>query len=74
MPDGRRVRVIAVEIRGDTVRLGIEADFDIPIHRDEIWQRLDAAADGLPPPPDARVMRCAACNHVRHRCVCPAPP
>jgi carbon storage regulator len=30
-----------VEIRGDTVRLGIEAPQDIPVHRREVQEAID---------------------------------
>ena len=33
--------VTVLEIRRDAVRLGFEAAADIPIHRWEVWQRLD---------------------------------
>lgn len=34
--------VTVVEIRGDKVRLGIEAPRDVPIHRTEVKERMDA--------------------------------
>lgn len=40
--DGRRVVVVVVDIRGDKVRIGIEADPDISIHRGEVQDRIDA--------------------------------
>lgn len=30
------IRVCVVEVRGDRVRLGIEAPKDVPVHRDEV--------------------------------------
>lgn len=36
----RTVVVTVVEIRGDKVRLGIEADVDIPVHRGEVADRM----------------------------------
>ena len=35
--------ITVVEIRGDKVRLGIEAPRDIPIHREEVYQAIQAA-------------------------------
>lgn len=32
--------VRVVEIRGDRVRIGIEADRDVPVHRREILERI----------------------------------
>lgn len=43
-----QVTVVVVEIRGDKVRLGIEADKSIPVHRHEVYaaiQREKAAAE-----------------------------
>lgn len=37
---GDDVRIVVVEIRGDKVRLGIEAPKDVSVHRLEIWERL----------------------------------
>lgn len=34
------ITVVVVEIKGDKVRLGFEADKNIPIHRHEIWVAL----------------------------------
>lgn len=42
--DGRIV-VTVVDIRGDKVRLGIEAPKDVPIHRSEIYEALKRAAE-----------------------------
>lgn len=35
-----RIQVTVLEIRGDKVRLGIEADRSIGIHRYEVWQTI----------------------------------
>jgi len=32
--------ITVVEIRGDKVRLGIEAHKDVPVHRHEIWAAI----------------------------------
>ena len=32
------IRIMVVEIRGDKVRLGIDAPRDMPVHREEIWK------------------------------------
>ncbi|WP_437191833.1 carbon storage regulator CsrA [Planctomicrobium sp. SH527] len=39
-----RIVITVVEIRGDKVRLGIEAPRDVAIHRQEIYDALRAAA------------------------------
>jgi len=35
-----RIVITVVEIRGDKVRLGIEAPKDVPIHRHEVYEAL----------------------------------
>ncbi len=44
--------ITIVEIRGDTVRLGIDAPRDIPVHREEVYhaiQRTKAEPMGTAP-------------------------
>ena len=36
----RMVKVTVVEIRNGRVRLGFEADADVPVHRMEVWERI----------------------------------
>jgi carbon storage regulator len=40
---GGEIVLTVVEIRGDSVRLGVEAARDIPIHRGEVQEAIDAA-------------------------------
>jgi carbon storage regulator len=40
----RLLKVTVLEIKGERVRLGIEADADVPVHRLEVWERIRAAA------------------------------
>lgn len=37
---GDEIRVLIVDIRGDKVRLGIEAPVNLPVHRLEIYERI----------------------------------
>lgn len=37
---GENVIITVLEIRGDRVRLGIEAPLTVPVHRHEVWERL----------------------------------
>jgi len=34
------VTITVVELRGDKVRLGIQADENVPVHREEVFQRI----------------------------------
>ena len=37
---GDLVRIIVVEIRGDKVRLGVEAPKEVPVHRKEVYDAI----------------------------------
>lgn len=37
---GEDVEIVVVEIRGDKVRLGIEAPRDLPVHRREVFDAI----------------------------------
>ncbi len=37
---GERIKIRVIEIRGQQVRLGVEAPGDTPIHREEIYQKI----------------------------------
>jgi len=43
---GDDVTITLVEIRGDTVRLGIEAPKEVPVHRREVWDAIRREQDG----------------------------
>ena len=47
----RVLKVTVLEIHGRTVRLGFEAATDVPIHRQEVLERI--LATGRPPPTGA---------------------
>ena len=36
------ITVVVVEIRGDKVRLGIEAPKEVPVHRREVYDQIHA--------------------------------
>lgn len=40
-----RIKITIVEIRGDKVRLGIEAPKDVPIHRSEVFEAIRRASE-----------------------------
>ncbi len=52
------LKVTVLEIKGGKVRLGFEADSDVPVHRWEVWERIRAGglpdgATGAPALPEA---------------------
>ncbi len=52
------LKVTVLEIRGGKVRLGFEANSDVPVHRWEVWERIRAGGRpngtvGVPAPPEA---------------------
>jgi carbon storage regulator len=50
-----KITVVIVEIRGDKVRMGIEAPKEVPVHRQEVYdairrhEQTDAAATSAEP-------------------------
>ncbi|MGC8552934.1 MAG: carbon storage regulator CsrA [Phycisphaerae bacterium] len=59
---GDNIEITIVDIRGDKVRLGINAPNTVPVHRKEVYQAIQRdrtngtakpadAANGAPPPP-----------------------
>jgi carbon storage regulator len=43
---GEGIEVTVLSVAGDKVRVGIEADKDIPIYRDEVHRRMAAEKHG----------------------------
>ena len=39
------IRIVVVEIRGDKVRLGVEAPREVPVHRREVYEAIQRGAD-----------------------------
>jgi len=48
------ITIVVVEIRGDKVRLGVEAPKEVPVHRREVFDaiRRNEAANGSKPKED----------------------
>ncbi|HVU90461.1 MAG TPA: carbon storage regulator CsrA [Pirellulales bacterium] len=52
------ITIVVVEIRGDKVRLGVEAPKEVPVHRSEVYQAIHrnddhgSGADKHAPKPD----------------------
>ena len=50
------ITIVVVEIRGDKVRLGVEAPKEVPVHRREVYdaiKRNEAAENAAAPATDA---------------------
>lgn len=43
------ITIVVVEIRGDKVRLGIEAPKEVPVHRNEVYEAIKRQLPPLPP-------------------------
>ena len=39
------ITIVVVEIRGDKVRLGIEAPREVPVHRQEVYDAIKRSED-----------------------------
>lgn len=37
------IKIVVVEIRGDKVRLGVEAPREVPVHRREVYEAIQRA-------------------------------
>ncbi len=44
----RLLKVTVLEIDRGTVRLGFEVDKDVPVHRLELWERIQAGSPATP--------------------------
>lgn len=44
IPAGSKIIITIVEIRGDKVRIGIDADRTVQVHRAEVQRLIDAEA------------------------------
>jgi carbon storage regulator len=45
------ITIVVVEIRGDKVRLGIEAPKEVPVHRREVFEAIVRGTDDAANPP-----------------------
>lgn len=43
------ITIVVVEIRGDKVRLGVEAPHEVPVHRREVYDAIQRSAEGNDP-------------------------
>ena len=42
----RLVKVTVLGIKGANVKLGFEADADVPVHRSEVWEQINGNGNG----------------------------
>lgn len=42
------IRVTVLSVKGNQIRLGVEAPEDVPVHRQEIQERIKAQAQAQP--------------------------
>lgn len=47
-PGPGQITVVIVDIRGDKVRMGIEAPKEVPVHRREVYDAIQRAAPHNP--------------------------
>jgi carbon storage regulator len=43
----RLLKVTVLDIRGSSVKLGFEVDAGVPVHRAEVWERIQAETVGV---------------------------
>jgi carbon storage regulator len=43
----RLLKVTVLAVKGATVKLGFEVDPDVPVHREEVWERINAGGRPL---------------------------
>jgi carbon storage regulator len=43
------VRITVLEVRGGTVKIGFEADDDVAVYREEVWNRVRAENQSTKP-------------------------
>ena len=44
---GKDIHVIVLEVRGDRVKLGFECPVEVPIHRQEVSERIARTSDAV---------------------------
>lgn len=47
------IRIVIVEIRGDKVRLGVEAPREVPVHRREVYDAIQRSSEQTAPTDEA---------------------
>lgn len=60
---GDGVTVVVVEIRGDKVRLGIDAPPEVPVHRQEVYEAIQRQGAGYKEPSECTCYELAGGAH-----------
>jgi sRNA-binding carbon storage regulator CsrA len=60
------LKVTVLEIRNGVVKLGIEADDELPVHRSEVWDRIAAENWGADGGPDREIPEGALAETLLH--------
>jgi carbon storage regulator len=68
------LKVTVIDISGSTVRLGFEADKSVAVHRHEVWERIRAENQALPPHeaalrPNGRATAIQESRHIDHETI-----
>jgi len=45
---GDNIRITIVDVRGDKVRIGIDAPRDVSVHREEVYNAIQRESEGAP--------------------------
>jgi carbon storage regulator len=45
----RLLKVTVLGIKGTSVKLGFEVDADVPVHRSEVWERVNGNGQAMSP-------------------------
>ena len=59
------ITIVVVEIRGDKVRLGVEAPKEVPVHRREVFEAI-ARGEPVPDSLQTKSANAKSANHVSH--------
>jgi carbon storage regulator len=62
---GDDVVITVLEVRGDVIRLGIQAPRDVQVHREEVYREIQAANRAAASPADAAVRELTRMLHTR---------
>jgi carbon storage regulator len=71
---GDDIVVSIVEVRGDAVRIGIQAPRSVSVHREEVWLELQRANESAASPSDDAVAALGAKVRTRVQPEQPEPP